>query len=121
MFNFFKSRKDETVGTKILTASLSDAFTLEMEADNTAYKRPYHSVHSELFTDARSLLGALKTANVLHLFGNVDKTGIISTARGEQFTGANLLTECVNSNVKAVIIAIANDADAYVQGVPQPG
>jgi hypothetical protein len=101
-----------------LVASLTDSFAAEMEADADVYRRHYRTVEARVFRDAAALVEAVRGIDLLHLFGAIDAQGQLNTALGERFTATTLLDACVSSNVKVVIIASENDADAYVRGVP---
>jgi hypothetical protein len=118
MFKLFGSKKDETLGTKILVASLSDLFRAEMKVDSEVYGRYYHLVNTRSFHDPMSLKAAIKGIDLLHLFGRLDSGGQLNTASGEQFATAALLDNCVSSDVKTVILASENKAEDYIRGVP---
>jgi hypothetical protein len=118
MFGLFASKQDKTLGTKILVASLSDAFAAEMEADSQVYRRHYRSVQAQFFPNYIGLREAIRGVDVLHLLASLDLNGQLATSSGEHLAAAALLDECVGSDVKAVIIASENAPGAYVRGVP---
>jgi hypothetical protein len=111
-------RQDRTVGTKILVSSFSNAFGAEMDADYSAYRRCYSSVQTRLLYDFLAFENEVRGVDVLHLLATLDLEGQISTDSEKQFAVATLLDKCVAMNVKAVLFAGDNKADAYIRGVP---
>jgi len=118
MFKLFRSRQDKTLGTKILVASFSNAFAAEMEVDCGVYRRYDGSAQTRLFSEFSGIKEDIKGVDVLHLLASLGSEGQISTVSGEQFAPAALLDKCVASNVKAVVFANDNEANAYIRSVP---
>jgi hypothetical protein len=119
MFSLFKSKAGSNPrGSAILVASLVDSFAAEMEMDADVYRRHYRTVEARVFPGPVELVEAIRGNDLLHFFGSIDAEGHLNTALGGQLAATMLLEACLSSNVKVVIIASENDADAYVRGVP---
>jgi hypothetical protein len=99
-----------------MVCGLGAEFAKFVTADSPIYKRFYSSTVATLFADADELIKALsRQYDIIHLFGNVSSTGLITGTNVNGIAGTELLQRCCESNVKLLWIASDNEADRYVK------
>jgi len=120
-------RKEEVAGSKVLVCQLAGAdlrpkFDEPLKSDLRVYQRFYPSASSAMFTTVAELRGAVgHQYDILHLFCDVDASGVISDASGDHITGTELLKAAADSGVKLLWIGNDNPQQAYDAGFKTKG
>jgi len=120
-------RKEEVAGSKVLVCQLAGAdlrpkFDEPLKSDLRVYQRFYPSASSAMFTTVAELRGAVgHQYDILHLFCDVDASGVISDASGDRITGTELLKAAADSGVKLLWIGNDNPQQAYDAGFKTKG
>jgi hypothetical protein len=123
---FDSFRKEEVTGSKVLVGQLGTGrgtkFDEELKSDLRVYKRFYPAASGATFTSVAELRGAAAHKyDILHLFCEVDASGVIADASGDRITGSELLKAAVDSGVKLLWIGNDNPEGAYDAGFKSKG
>jgi hypothetical protein len=112
-------RKDEIVGTRVLTCAFDSRFEDLMRKDSEAYRRSYPTTTATTFSAPGELLEAVRQDyDVIHLLCDVSPNGEIA---GSDVSGTELIAQCCASSVKLLWIASDNDPDRYIRGFKARG
>ena len=115
--DFFKKRRDEVVGTKVVVASLDPRFAELAKADHGYYSQFYSAPDEIVFENAQQLLtGIDKRYDIVHLFCDVSPEGNIIDSHGNRAAGAALIQRCCDSDVKLLWLAGQNKPEGYIKG-----
>jgi hypothetical protein len=119
---FDSFRKEEVTGTKVLVGQLLPKFEEHFKSDLRVYRRFYPAASGARFVSVAELRGAAGyNHDVLHLFCDVDASGVIADASGDRITGTELLKAAVDSGVKLLWIGNDNPQEAYEAGFKTKG
>ncbi len=119
---FDSFRKEEVTATRVLVGQLLPKFEEHFKSDLRVYKRFYPAASGATFMSVAELRGAAShNYDVLHLFCDVEPSGVITDASGDRITGTELLKAAVDSGVKLLWIGNDNPQEAYDAGFKTKG
>ena len=114
---FSTRRGDQVRGTKVLACTLDPKFAELLRVDSVSYSRFYPAVTVKKFSTMENLAEAIKQGNdIVHVFCDVSRNGMIADSRGHTIAGTSLIEKCSNSDVKLLWVAAENNPEGYIKG-----
>ena len=119
---FDSFRKEEVSNSKVLVCQLGTSFDEHLKSDLRVYKRFYPSASSATFTSVAELRGAASHGyDILHVFCDAGRDGMIVEGSGASVTGTELLKTAADSGVKLFWVGNDNPEPAYEAGFKTRG
>jgi hypothetical protein len=106
-------RKDEVIGTRVLVCSFSEKIDDNVSNDALVYSRYYSTTVRAVRV---AFIGQILSEgyDVVHVFCDVSKKGVVTDYVGDTITGTELVEICLQSGVKLLWIARENLSEAYI-------